>query len=503
MYKKNQNIKKQLSTLLLTLIILPIATVCFSLLSTLHASTTEETEELLKKIEKLQSAANTLEKSLELVAEYIKPSVVSVTTVKVIKHPTGNFHGNRQKRENDPFRDFFGDDFFEKFFPRIPEGELKTQSLGSGVIVDERGYILTNNHVVEDTDELKIKLGDKREFDAVIIGTDPQTDLAVVKIEGENLIPAKLGNSDEMRPGQWAIAVGNPFGFSHTLSLGVISATKRSGVGIAQYEDFLQTDAAINPGNSGGPLVNIKGEVIGINTVIVTRTGGYQGIGFAIPVNMAKAVLRDLIDKGKVTRGWLGVVIQDLDSSLAKQFEVDITEGVLISDIQKESPAEKAGFERGDIIIMYDNNQITDLNQLRNIVAQTSVGKKVEVKVLRGSKEKALTVTIEEQPADLFAGGLSPVGNDLGITAQELTKELADSLGYEDENGVVVSSVEPDSAAAQSDIKEGDLIKEVNRKKINNLNEFKQAIKKTDKESDILLLVRREKFTQFVIIKNK
>lgn len=499
---KNGSIIKQFITIVLLVLILPFLVEYTSSSNTVNASAKEENENLSKKIEKLQSVANTLEKSLELVAEYVKPSVVSVTTVKVFKHPTNNFHGDRRKRGRDPFRDFFGDDFFEKFFPQKPEGEYKSQSLGSGVIVDKRGYILTNNHVVDDTDELKVKLGDKREFDAIIVGTDPQTDLAVVKIEGENLIPAKMGNSDEMRPGQWAIAVGNPFGFNQTVSLGVISATKRSGVGIAQYEDFLQTDAAINPGNSGGPLVNIKGEVIGINTVIATRSGGYQGIGFAIPINMAKTVLRDLIDKGKVTRGWLGVVIQDLDPALAKQFNVDATEGVLVSDVQKDSPAKEAGMESGDIIIWYDNKKINDLNQLRNVVAQTTVGKKVEVKVLRGSKEKALTVTIDEQPADLFAGGQpSPQGNALGLAVQELTKELADSLGYEDENGVIVSSIEPDSPADQADIKEGDLIKEVNREKISNEKDFYHALQKSDKDEDILFLIRRGMLTQFVVVK--
>ncbi|MCP5004652.1 MAG: DegQ family serine endoprotease [Planctomycetes bacterium] len=499
----NRNIKKQFFTVLLVFI-WPFVFECTAYSNTVHVSSGEENVQLSKKIEKLYSVANTLEKSLELVAEYVEPSVVSVTTVKVFKHPTGDFHGNRKKRGKDPFREFFGEDFLERFAPRKPKREYKSQSLGSGVIVDKRGYILTNNHVIEDTDELKITLGDKREFKAEIIGTDPQTDLAVVKIEGENLIPASMGDSDKMKPGQWAIAIGNPFGFTHTVSLGVISATKRSGVGIAQYENFLQTDAAINPGNSGGPLVNIKGEVIGINTVIATRSGGYQGIGFAIPINMAKSVLRDLIDKGKVTRGWLGVVIQDLDPALAKQFNVDITEGVLVSDVQKDSPAQEAGFERGDIIIWYDNDKTTDLNQLRNVVAQTKVGQKVDVKVLRGSREKVLSVTIGEQPADLFAGGQSSAaGNDLGITVQDLTEKLADSLGYEDENGVLVSSIEADSPASQADIKEGDLIKEVNREKVGNVEAFNSALHKAGKEDDILLLMRRGAFTQFVIVKNK
>ncbi len=463
----------------------------------------DKREEISKELEKLSSSAATLEESLALVAEYVKPSVVSLTTVKVFKHPARGFHG--EKRGRDRFHEFFGREF-DRHKQKPPKREFKTQSLGSGVIVEvdgKAGYILTNNHVVENMEELKVKLGDKREYDAEIIGTDPQTDLAVVKIEAENLTTAKMGDSDSMRPGQWAIAVGNPFGFSHTVSVGVISATGRSGVGIAQYENFLQTDAAINPGNSGGPLVNIKGEVVGINTAIFTRTGGYQGIGFAIPVNMAKAVLRDLINTGKVTRGWLGVVIQNLDPSLAKQFDVDITEGVLIGDVQDNSPAQEAGFKRADIVIGYGSKEIGDMNQLRNMVAQTAVGTEVEVKVMRDGKEKVLTVKIGEQPADMFAGGQSPVGKDLGLTVQELTEALAGSLGYEGESGVLVSSVEPGSEAAQADIKEGDLIKEVNREKISNVKEFTANLESSKKGNDILFLVRRGMHTRFVIIEGK
>jgi len=458
-----------------------------------------------------------LEQSLMLVSEETKLSVVSITTVKVFKHPSsggggyhgdqyGQGHGDRRDRKRSPF-DFFGDDFFDRFMPKAPpKGEFKTQSLGSGVIVridDGKGYILTNNHVVADMDELKVRLSDKREFDAEIVGTDEQTDLAVIKIEGENLVAANMGDSDNLKQGQWAIAIGNPFGLNHTVSVGVVSAIGRSGVGIANYENFIQTDAAINPGNSGGPLVNIDGEVIGINTAIFTRSGGYQGIGFAIPVNMAKAVLRDLIDKGKVTRGWLGVAIQDMNTSLAEQFGVAVTEGVLISDVQDDSPAKEAGFERGDILIEYDNKAMSDVNQLRNVVAQTEVGIEVKVKVLRKGNETVLTVKIGEQPSDLFASAKSSIGMDLGMSVQNLTEELAKSFGFEGETGIVVSAVEPGSPAAQADVKEGDLIKEVNREKINNIKEFREALKNTEKGKDILLLLRRGMHTRFVIIKSK
>lgn len=480
--------------------------------NTIAASNEVKMEELSKKLEKLNSGANTLEKSLELISEYFKQSVVSVTTIKVFKHPTKRFHGDgygggrggRDKRRN-PFN-FFGDDFLDRFVPKPPQGEYKSRSLGSGVIVRVDGktaYILTNNHVVADMDELKVKLNDKREFDAEIVGTDEQTDLAVIKIEGKNFVPAKMGDSDNIRPGHWAVAVGNPFGLSNTVSLGVVSAVGRSGVGIAQYENFIQTDAAINPGNSGGPLVNIRGDIIGINTAIFTRTGGYQGIGFAIPINMAKAVLRDLIDKGRVVRGWLGVVIQDINPSLAEQFKVDITDGVLISDVQDGSPASDAGFKRGDIVVEYNGKMVSDVNHLRNIVAQTEVGKKIKIRVLRGGKDENLTVKIGEQPSDLFASAQSPIGNDLGLTVQDLTKELADNLGYEGENGVIVTSIVPGSPASEAGIKEGDLIKETNREKINDVKEFKVVLKKAEKSRDVLLLIRRGMHTRFVIIKNK
>lgn len=474
--------------------------------------------------EQLNTALH-FEHVFENVVNQVKPAVVSITSVKTFKQskqkqkqrqmPNDRFHsqprpGPDQEQEEEQFqqfRDFFGDDFYDKFFrPRYPEGDYKIQGLGSGVIIDsEKGYIITNNHVVEDADELKINLGDKREFDGKVIGSDPQTDVAVVKIEGKNLPSAKLGDSDTIRAGQWAIAIGNPFGLSQTVSIGVISATGRANVGVAAYEDMIQTDAAINPGNSGGPLVNIKGEIIGINTAIFTRSGGYQGIGFAIPINMVKIIMKDLVEKGKVTRGWLGVVIQDIDPALAKSFNVTVTEGVLVSDIQDGSPAKEAGFERGDIVIEYDGKSIRDVNHLRNSVAQTEVNKKVKVKVLRDGKEKELTVKIGEQPADLFAAGPgeAPSGKDLGMTVQNITKEIAKSLGIEEESGVIVAEVQPGSPAALSEVREGDLVKEINRKKISNVTEFKKALSEADKEKGVLMLIKRGEFSRYVIIKTK
>lgn len=466
----------------------------------------KEAAKLREEIGTLLDSAQSLEKVLSLVAEVVKPAVVSITSIKVVQHPSP-FSGGQNPHGGTPFDDFFdffgGEDFFNKLFrDRFPNREFREQGLGSGVIVDKDGYILTNNHVVQGADEIKVFLGDKREFDAKVIGADPQSDIAVIKIEGTDLPVVEIGNSDELKVGQWAMAIGNPFGLSQTVSVGIISATGRANIGIAQYEDMIQTDAAINPGNSGGPLVNIEGKVIGINTAIFTRSGGYQGIGFAIPINMAKVAMNSLIEKGRVIRGWLGVIIQDLTPSLIKQFGASVTEGVLISDVQPNSPASEAGLKSGDIIIEFDGKKVRDVNHLRNIVAQTEIDKTVSIIAVSDGKEKDFKVKIQEQPADLFAAaGHSPSTRDLGFTVQNLTSEIAKSLGLSEVSGVVVTEVMPGSPAALADIREGDLIKEVNRQKVNNVDEFGTAIRSADKE--ILLLVKRGDYTRYVVLKIK
>ncbi|HHT9117546.1 MAG TPA: DegQ family serine endoprotease [Candidatus Hypogeohydataceae bacterium YC38] len=447
-------------------------------------------------LQKLQESAQIFAKLFNEVSEYVKPSVVHVKATKVLK--TEEF-----ERFHPPSGEFpFGDEFFDRFFRgRVPK-EFRQQGFGSGVIVDERGYILTNNHVVEGADEIAVTLGEKKEFKATVIGADPPTDVAVIKIEAEKLPVAKLGNSDEIKIGDWAIAIGNPFGLTQTVTAGIISATGRANVGIADYEDFIQTDAAINPGNSGGPLVNLKGEVIGINTAIFTRTGGYQGIGFAIPVNMAKAVMNSLIAKGKVTRGWLGVAIQDVTEDLAKSFGLPGPKGVLVSDVTPNSPAERAGMQRGDVIMEYEGKEVKDVNHLRNMVAQTEVGKVANLNVLRNGSTKGLTVTIGEQPTGLFAAaGAEQPTKDLGMSLEDLTPELARRFGYEKEMGVVVTDVEPGSKAELSGIQPGDLIKEVNRERIHNLQEFREMTAKTPKEQGLLLLIKRGPLTRYVLIK--
>ncbi len=447
---------------------------------------------------KLEETAQLFEKLFNEVAEKCKDSVVHVKAVKIMK-------GEEFEKFHPPFgfRDFpFGEEFFDRFMrPRMPK-EFRQQGFGSGVIVDAKGYVLTNNHVVEEADEIFVTLSDKREFKAKVVGRDQPTDVAVVKIEDAgNIVPAKLGDSDLIKTGNWVIAIGNPFGLNLTVTAGIISATGRSQVGIADYEDFIQTDAAINPGNSGGPLLNLKGEVIGINTAIFTRTGGYQGIGFAIPINMAKTVMDSLIEKGKVTRGWLGVAIQDVTPDLAKTFNLPTTQGALVSDVTANSPAEKAGVQRGDVIIEFEGKEIRDVSRLRNTVAQTAVGKAAKVKVLRDGKPVELTVTIGEQPAELFAmGGPGEPARDFGMTLDTLTPDLSKRFGYEGEMGVVVVDVEPGSAADRSGIQSGDLIKEVNRERVHNLQEYRAMASKVPAEKGVLLLIKRGNFTRYVLI---
>lgn len=443
--------------------------------------------------EELQELKKTSQ-AFRSVAKKVTPAVVNISTVQTLK-------SSRFRFPNDPFREFFGDDFFERFFgtPR----QFKNRGLGSGVIVTEDGYILTNNHVVGNADEIKVTLSDKREFTAKVVGTDPKSDIAVIQIKGKDLPVAKLGNSDEIEVGDWVIAIGNPFGLSQTVTAGIISAKGRSNMGITDYEDFIQTDAAINPGNSGGPLVNLEGEVIGINTAIFSRSGGYQGIGFAIPINMARGIMQGLIEHGKIVRGWLGVVIQPVTEDIAKSFGLDKPQGVLIGDVQEKSPAEKAGLKRGDIIIRFANQEVNDPTQLRNAVVATPVGKEVPIEILRNGRSQIMMVKIAELPAEIGqVSASSEKGvSELGIRVQSLTPEIASQLGYEGDSGVIVVDVEPGSPADESGLRRGDLIKEVNRQEINNLSDYDKALSQLTKTDQVLLLIRRGDNTLYVLLK--
>jgi len=426
------------------------------------------------------------------VAKKVSPAVVYISTEQTVS--------GRQVPEQ--FRDFFDDERFRRFFGVPEHQERKQRGLGSGFIVSEDGYILTNNHLVEKADRVKVTLPDKREFKAKVIGTDPQTDVAVIKIEGDNFSTVVLGNSSTIEVGDWAIAIGTPYGLSQTVTAGIISAKGRADVGIVPYEDFIQTDAAINPGNSGGPLVNIEGEVIGINTAIFSRSGGYQGIGFAIPVNMAKNIMDSLITDGKVIRGWLGVMIQPVTQEIAKSFALEEATGTLVGDVLKGGPAEKAGIGRGDVIVSFDGKPIDGPNTLRNIVAQTKVGKNVSVVVIREGKEKTIHVTVGEKEAGMQASAPIPSSASAksGLTVQDLTPEIAKQLGYKDAEGVVVSDIESGSPAYEAGLRRGDLIKEVNRQPVKSLVDYNEAMSAVEEDESFLLLVKRGQNTLYVVV---
>jgi len=378
----------------------------------------------------------------------------------------------------------------------------KTVSLGSGVIVSPDGYIITNNHVIKNAEKIKVILSDKREFDGKVIGTDPKTDLAVVKIEATDLPTISWGDSDSLRVGELVIAIGNPYRLSHTVTMGIVSAVGRANVGIADYEDFIQTDAAINPGNSGGALVNARGELVGINTAIFSTTGGYQGIGFAIPSNMARIVMKSLIERGKVIRGWLGVSIQPITPELAQQFQLKEEHGSLVADVVEGGPAEKAGIMRGDVIIEYEGKKVDEPYYLRNMVASTPPGTEVEIKVIRDGQVETLWVTIGELPSEgpeekrpgEYENALR------GVSIQELTPELYKQMNIPERiRGVIVSNIEPDSPA-MTRLLRGDIILEINRKAISSVKEYEAVVSKIRKDEDILLLIFRNGSTLFVTI---
>jgi Do/DeqQ family serine protease len=369
--------------------------------------------------------------------------------------------------------------------------------------VDEKGYILTNNHVIKGADEIKVTLSDKREFKGKVIGTDQKTDLAVIKIDSDNLPVLRLGDSDNLKIGETVLAIGNPFGLTQTVTSGIVSATGRANVGIADYEDFIQTDAAINPGNSGGALVNIRGELIGINTAIFSTSGGYQGIGFAIPSNMAKVVMESLIKNGKVVRGWLGVSIQPLTSDLVKQFNLSDDNGVLVGDVVEDSPAEKAGIQRGDVIVEFNGVAVKDVRQLRNMVADSAPGKEIPVKLIREGKTKIIEIKITELPSEIVAQSQSIDNHLKGVSVQSLTPQLKESLNIPKRiTGVVVTDIDEDSSAGGALIK-NDIIMEINRKQISSIKDYEEAVSGIRQDENILILVFRKGSTLYVTLSAK
>jgi serine protease Do len=409
---------------------------------------------------------------------------------------------------DDSFKDFFGQDFFRRFFEAPSQPQKQTvRSLGSGVIVSKDGHILTNNHVVHGASKLTVMLGDKKSYDAKILGTDPQSDVAVIKINAENLPVATLGDSDKVKVGQWVIAVGNPFALMHTVTHGIISAKGRSSVGLAAYEDFIQTDAPINPGNSGGALADLDGNVVAINTAISTPSGGNVGLGFAIPINMARTIMDDLLTKGKVVRGYLGLIPQDIDDSLAKALKLPDSKGALISQVTPGGPADRAGIKVGDVIVEFAGKKVGDSNELRNDVAQAAPGTDVKIAILRDGRRMEVTAKLVERPkspTEKPAPGESPEGQTsrkLGLSVQTLTPDIAQQLGYGNDKGAVVASVDPGSPADDAGLQAGDLIKEVNRAPIATSQDFEKAIRGLRKGDSAALLVRRGAASFFLALK--
>jgi serine protease Do len=450
-----------------------------------------------------RSALQALQDAFVQVAQSVKPAVVNIATTQRPRPREGRRPPQVPPQFRGPFRDFFGEDFFERFFGEQPQRERR--SLGSGVIVDKRGYILTNNHVIEQADEIEVRLSDKRKYTAQVVGRDPKTDLAVIRIDAPGDLPAaKLGDSAKIRIGEWAIAIGSPFGLDQTVTVGVISAVGRSDVGIATYEDFIQTDASINPGNSGGPLLNLNGEVIGINTAIVA-TG--QGIGFAIPINMAREIKDRLIAQGKVVRAWLGVGIQELTEDLAAQFGVKPEEGVLVGSVMKDSPAERGGLKPGDIIQEFNGIKIGSVHQLQREVAQSPVGSQARLQILRERQPAQLTVVLGEQPTEVAAAppGSAPLelAERFGLMVQDLTPELRNQLQLGAVDGVMVSSVDEAGPAARGGIRPGDVITEANREPVKSTRDFLRILGQMRPGQNLLLLVRRDGTSRFVVLPPK
>jgi serine protease Do len=449
-----------------------------------------------------RAVADELSQAFETAAEKINPSVVPIFAEEVVVTQ------NPFASPSDPFRDFFGEDFFKRFFGNMPQEQKQTvHSLGSGVIVSPDGYILTNNHVVNGAQQLTVVLADQNKYPAKLIGTDPQTDMAVIKINAKDLTAASLGNSDSVKVGQWVIAVGNPFQLLHTVTAGIISAKGRSEIGLADYEDFIQTDAAINPGNSGGALADLDGNVIGINTAINTPSGGNVGIGFAIPISMAKQVMEALITQGKVTRGYVGLLLQDLNQDLVKAMKLKSTEGVLVGDVTTDGPADKAGIKRGDVIIAMDGEKVANSPQLRNLVAQTKPGTKVKFTLLRGGQQMDITVELGERPKELGATSQQKENQPkeenykkLGLSVQTLTPDIADQLGYKNVKGAVITDVTAGSPAEDAGLQVGDLIMEIDGTKVTTAADFKSAASRLKSGDSTALLVRRGDNTFYVAI---
>ncbi|MFZ5892140.1 MAG: DegQ family serine endoprotease [Myxococcota bacterium] len=428
--------------------------------------------------------------SIADIAERVLPSVVNISLTKVNKGHAGPM----------PFPFFFGPP---------DSGERREHGMGSGVIVSADGYILTNNHVVAEASEIKVTTYDKREYDATVVGTDPKSDVAVIKLKGSvgGLKPVEFGDSSKLRLGDVVLAVGNPFGVGQTVTMGIVSAKGRADLGIVDYEDFIQTDAAINPGNSGGALINMQGQLVGVNTAILSRSGGFQGIGFAIPTNMALPIMEALKTNGRVVRGWLGVGIQDMDAELATGLKLPISQGVLISDVKPGAPAARAGIKRGDVVVKLDGRAVTSSGAFRNQVAALGAGKSAALELYRDGKPQTVNVQLGEMPGSDAGPGSHPgapsaTGNSLdGLTLEDLNAEnrRAFEIPSDVQKGALITRVDPRSAAARSGLRPGDVLLEVNRTPVENLQKFQELYSKT--KGNVVLLISRRGSSVFVVVR--
>jgi len=426
-------------------------------------------------------------------AEKVKPSVVNIGTTKVVKGGMRSPFGGGA-----PFDRYFGDEFFDRFFGDTPRREFKQQSLGSGFIISSDGYIFTNNHVVEHADKIIVKLSDGREYEAKIIGKDAKTDIALIKIKPSESLPvAEIGDSDKLRVGDWVLAIGNPFGLEQTVTAGIVSAKGRV-IGAGPYDNFIQTDASINPGNSGGPLFNMEGKVVGINTAIVAQG---QGIGFAIPISMAKNILPDLKSKGKVSRGWMGVSVQDITEDMARSLQLKERRGAIISEVFKGDPAERAGIRAGDVVTEINGRKIKDTHDLLLSIASFHVGDKVSIKVIRDGREMTFQVTVVErkdQPEVAAKGGTY---EQFGLAVENVTPEIARYLGIPKNTGIIVVRVQNGSPADEVGIQPQDIILQVNKVKITSVKEFVREVSKKANKGNIMLLIKRGQATFFVALR--
>ncbi|HTW63473.1 MAG TPA: DegQ family serine endoprotease [Bryobacteraceae bacterium] len=434
------------------------------------------------------------------VVRKVLPEVVSVSSTKISKIPTQ--FGEGQLPDDPLFRQFFGNSNRGFNVPQQPQ-EQRERGLGSGVIMTPDGYIMTNNHVVDGASQVQVTLSDKRQFDAKVIGADPKADIAVLKIDANDLPCITVGDSSKVQVGDYALAIGNPFGVGETVTMGIVSATHRSNLGIEQYENFIQTDAPINPGNSGGALVNDRGELIGINTAIIAHgSEGNQGIGFAIPVNMARNVMEQLVKYGKVTRAYLGIIPQDVTPAMAKAFGANETSGALVGDVSPNSPAQQAGLQRGDIILDVNGQPVTNSNDLRMTISMMQPNAEVNLKVVRNGAQRDVAVRLGELPTETASAkpeGPQANGSLNGVNVQNITPQSAQDLGISSNTpGVVVTNVDPASKAADAGLRQGDVIQEVNHKPVKNTSEFEQALRGSSQEN--LLLVNRNGSTLYLAV---